>query len=294
MIPAPFDYHAPQTLEEAFALLETHRDEAKVLSGGQSLLPLLKLRLGAAGHLVDIGRIPGLEYIREEGGFLRIGGRTRESALERSALIHARYPLLAETAAVIADPLVRNLATVGGNLAHGDPANDHPATMLAFRAEIVATGPQGSRTIPIDQFFLGLFQTALAPEEILTEIRIPEPPPRSGGAYVKLERKVGDFATAASAVQVTLGAGGEVARVGIGLTNAGPTPLRATAAESLLSGKPPSDELIAEAARQAGAAATPSADRRGRVEYKREMARVLTARALHRAIQKAIQMGGGH
>ena len=294
MIPAPFDYHAPQTLEEAFALLETHRDEAKVLSGGQSLLPLLKLRLGAAGHLVDIGRIPGLEYIREEGGFLRIGGRTRESALERSALIHAKYPLLAETAAVIADPLVRNLATVGGNLAHGDPANDHPATMLAFRAEIVATGPQGSRTIPIDQFFLGLFQTALAPEEILTEIRIPEPPPRSGGAYVKLERKVGDFATAASAVQVTLGAGGEVARVGIGLTNAGPTPLRATAAESLLSGKPPSDELIAEAARQAGAAATPSADRRGRVEYKREMARVLTARALHRAIQKAIQMGGGH
>src|SRR5436309_7774244 len=294
MIPAPFDYHSPQSLEEALTLLQSHRDDVKVLSGGQSLLPLLKLRLGAAGHLVDIGRIPGLEYIREEGGFLRIGGRTRESALERSALIHARYPLLAETAAVIADPLVRNLATVGGNLAHGDPANDHPATMLAFRAEIVATGPQGSRTIPIDQFFLGLFQTALAPEEILTEIRIPEPPPRSGGAYVKLERKVGDFATAASAVQVTLGAGGEVARVGIGLTNAGPTPLRATAAESLLSGKPPSDELIAEAARQAGAAATPSADRRGRVEYKREMARVLTARALHRAIQKAIQMGGGH
>src|SRR5690349_6750240 len=245
MIPAPFDYHAPQTLDEALALLTEHRDDAKVLSGGQSLLPLLKLRLGAAGHLVDIGRIPGLEYIREEGGVLKIGGRTRESALERSELIQTKYPLLAETAAVIADPLVRNLATVGGNLAHGDPANDHPATMLALRAEIVATGPQGTRIIAIDQFFLGLFQTALAPDEILTEIRVPEPPARSGGAYVKLERKVGDFATAASAVQVTLGAGGEVAQVGIGLTNAGPMPLRAATAEAALQGKAPSKELIA-------------------------------------------------
>ena len=175
MIPASFDYHAPRSLEEALALLRGHED-AKVLSGGQSLLPLLKLRLGAAGHLIDIGRIPGLEYIKEEGGFLKIGGRTRESALERSDLIQSRYPLLAETAAVIADPLVRNLATVGGNLAHGDPANDHPATLRALRAEVVATGPNGVRTIPIDQFFLGLFTTALAAEEILTEICIPAPP----------------------------------------------------------------------------------------------------------------------
>ena len=287
MIPAPFDYHAPTTLEEALAFLHSHRDEAKVLSGGQSLLPLLKLRLGAAGHLVDIGRIPGLEYVKEEGGVLKIGGRTRESALEHSDLIRTKYPLLADTAAVIADPLVRNLATVGGNLAHGDPANDHPATMLAYRAEVVATGPGGSRTIPIDQFFRGLFQTALEPDEILTEIRIPTPPARSGGAYVKLERKVGDFATAAAAVQVTLGAGGEVASAGIGLTNAGPTPIRATAAEGLLTGKQPSADLIAEAARQAAAAANPSADRRGAVGYKREMARVLTARALQRAIQWA-------
>jgi carbon-monoxide dehydrogenase medium subunit len=287
MIPAPFDYHAPQTLEEAVALLAAHRDDAKVLSGGQSLLPLLKLRLGTAGHLVDIGRIPGLEHIEERDGTLRIGGRTREAALERSGLVHERYPLLAETAAVIADPLVRNLATVGGNLAHGDPANDHPATMLALRAEVVATGPQGERTIPIDEFFLGLFQTALAPEEILTEIRIPIPPPRSGGAYEKLERKVGDFATAAAAVQVTLAAGGEVARAGIGLTNAGPTPLRAADAEAFLTGKVPSDEVIAETARRAAAAATPSADRRGAVLYKREMARVLTARALRRALDRA-------
>jgi carbon-monoxide dehydrogenase medium subunit len=287
MIPASFDYHSPHSLEEALTLLQSHRDDVKVLSGGQSLLPLLKLRLGAAGHLVDIGRIPGLEYIREEGGVLKIGGRTRESALEQSDLIHAKYPLLAETAAVIADPIVRNLATVGGNLAHGDPANDHPATMLALRAEVAATGPNGTRAIPIDQFFLGLFTTALEPDEILTEIRIPIPPARSGGSYRKLERKVGDFATAAAAVQLTLGSGGEVASVGIGLTNAGPTPIRATAAEQYLTGKQPGGDVIAEAARLAGAAATPSADRRGTVEYKRNVARVLTGRAIQQAMQWA-------
>jgi aerobic carbon-monoxide dehydrogenase medium subunit len=287
MIPASFDYHAPQTLEEAVALLQQHRDDVKVLSGGQSLLPLLKLRLGAAGHLVDIGRIPGLEYIKEEGGILKIGGRTRESALEHSELIQTKYPLLAETAEVIADPLVRNLATVGGNLAHGDPANDHPATMLALRAEVVATGPKGARIIPIDQFFLGLFTTALEPDEILTEIHIPVPQARSGGSYVKLERKVGDFATAAAAVQLTLGAGGEVASVGIGLTNAGPTPLRAAGAEQYLTGKQPSAEVIAEAARLASDVASPNADRRGAIEYKRQMARVLTSRAIQRAIQWA-------
>jgi carbon-monoxide dehydrogenase medium subunit len=241
---------------------------------------------------VDIGRIPGLEYIHEEGGFLRIGGRTRESALEHSDLIRSKYPLLLETAEVIADPLVRNLATVGGNLAHGDPANDHPATMLALRAEIVATGPQGQRTIPIDDFFVGLFQTALAPDEILIEIRVPAPPARSGGAYVKLERKVGDFATAATAVQLTLAPGGEVAEVGIGLTNAGPMPLRAKAAEDFLRGKAPSQEAIAEAARLAAEATSPSADRRGAIEYKRQMSRVLTARALKRAVDRAQTRAG--
>lgn len=284
MIPAAFDYHAPTTLKDALALLQQHRDDAKVLSGGQSLLPLMKLRLGGAGHLIDIGRIPGLEYIKEEDGALRIGGRTRESALERSDLIRQRYPLLVDTTAVIADPLVRNLATLGGNLAHGDPANDHPAAMLALRAEVVATGPNGARTIPIDQFFTGIFSTALAPDEILTEVRVPRAHPRSGGAYMKLERKVGDFATAATAVQLTLGKGGEVASVGIGLTNAGPTPVRAVEAERYLTGKQPTDATIAEAARLASKAATPSPDRRGTVEYKREMSRVLTSRALTRAI----------
>ena len=287
MIPSAFDYHAPSTLPEAVALLVKFRDEAKVLSGGQSLLPLLKLRLGQAGHLVDIGRIPGLEYVKEEGGMLRIGGCTRESFLEESELVRSRYPILFDTAQVIADPVVRNRATVGGNLAHGDPGNDHPATMLALKAAVVALGPKGERVIPVSKFFRGLFSTALAPDEILTEIRIPTPPPRSGGAYVKLERKVGDYATAAAAAQVTLAAGGTVAEVGIALTNVGTTPIEATAAEASLRGRKPDPAVIAEAARLAGEASSPRADRRGTVEYKREMARVMAMRALKKACARA-------
>jgi carbon-monoxide dehydrogenase medium subunit len=287
MIPAPFDYHAPASLADAIGLLQQHGDDAKVLSGGQSLLPLLKLRLASPVHLVDIGRIPGLEYIKEEGGYLKIGGRTRESALERSDLIKTKYPILYDTASVIADPLVRNRATVGGNLAHADPANDHPATMLALGAEVVVTGSGGERKIAIEKFFTGLFSTALEPGEILTEIRIPIPPPRSGGAYVKLERKVGDFATAAAAVQVTLGATGAIERAGIGLTSAGPSPVKAVEAERFLQGKTPDSGTIAEAARLAGKAGSPSPDRRGSIEYKRDMARVLTARALTAAVERA-------
>jgi carbon-monoxide dehydrogenase medium subunit len=287
MIPAAFDYHSPATLDEALALLAQHGDKAKILAGGQSLLPMLKLRLGQAGVLIDIGRVPGLEYIKEEGGTLKIGAATRESALERSELIRSKYPILADTAAVIADPLVRNRATVGGNLAHSDPANDHPATMLALGATVVARGPKGERTIPIDKFFTGIFSTALAPNEILAEIRIPVPPPKSGGAYLKLERKVGDFATAAAAVQLTLGAGGEVTALGIGLTAMGEVPVKAAEAEAYLRGKKANGTAIAEAAKRAAAATDPTADRRGAVEYKREMARVLTERALRLAIQRA-------
>jgi aerobic carbon-monoxide dehydrogenase medium subunit len=287
MIPAAFDYLAPATLDEALALLDRHGDRAKILAGGQSLLPMLKLRLGQAGVLIDIGRVPGLEYIREEGGVLKIGAGTRESALERSDLIRSRYPILLDTARVIADPLVRNRATIGGNLAHSDPANDHPATMLALGATIVARGPKGTRTIPVGKFFTGIFATALAPNEILTEIRIPAPPPRSGGAYLKLERKVGDFATAAAAVQLTLGAGGEIAAVGIALTGMGEVPVKAADAEAHLRGKQPDRAVLAEAARLAAVATAPTADRRGTVRYKREMARVLTGRALGLAIQRA-------
>jgi aerobic carbon-monoxide dehydrogenase medium subunit len=287
MIPAAFDYHAPKTLAEAVALLREFKDSAKVLSGGQSLLPLLKLRIGQAGHLVDIGRIPGLEYIKEEGGMLRIGGRTREAALERSEVIRQRYPILVDTAQVIADPVVRNLATVGGNLAHGDPGNDHPATMMALGAQVVATGPNGERVIPIDSFFVGLFTTSLKPDEIVTEIRIPVPPARSGGAYVKLERKVGDYATAAAAAQLTLAASGAIERVGLALTNVGPTPIRAVAAEKLLTGKKPDAAALAEAGKAVAQACSPTEDRRGKQDYKREMARVLAQRALKKAVQRA-------
>ncbi len=287
MIPAPFDYHAPKTLDEAIGLLQRHGEEAKVLSGGQSLLPLLKLRLGFATQLVDIGRIPGLSYIKEENGFLKIGGATSESALERSDLIRQRYPLLFDTTRVIADPLVRNRATIGGNLAHGDPANDHPAAMLALGADIVVRGSGGERVIPITEFFTGLFQTALAGDVILTEIRIPVPAANSGGAYVKLERKVGDYATAATAAQLALGSKGKIASAGIGLTNAGTVPVKATDAERFLTGKAPDEVAFAEAGRLAAAAASPSADWRGSVEYKREMVRVLTGRALARAAERA-------
>jgi len=287
MFPASFEYHSPSTLAEAVAILGRLKDEAKVLSGGQSLLPLMKLRLGQPGHLVDIGRIPGLEHVEEKDGFLRIGARTRESALEASEIVRSRYPILADATAVIADPIVRNMATVGGNLAHGDPANDHPAVMLALGAKIVATGPKGQREIPVESFFTGLFATALQPDEILTEIRIPVPAARSGGAYLKLERKVGDFATAAAAVQLTLSSSGAVERAGIGLTAAGPTPIKAVEAEKYLAGKKIDDATVAEASKLAAGAARPSADRRGSVEYKREMARVLTARAIQKAAERA-------
>ena len=229
MIPGTFEYHAPSSLGEATALLAKLGDDAKILSGGQSLIPLMKLRLASPRHLIDINGLPGLAYVREDGGALRIGGLTREVDLEESDLVRSRYPLLADTCKVIADPIVRNLATIGGNLAHGDPANDHPATMLAFGAEIVAVGGGGERKIPITSFFTGPLSTALKPDEIVVEIRVPTPKPGSGGAYVKMERKVGDFATAAVAVQLTLAANGTCEQVGIGLTNVGSVPIKADA-----------------------------------------------------------------
>jgi carbon-monoxide dehydrogenase medium subunit len=287
MIPAAFEYHAPTALAEATALLARLGEDAKVLSGGQSLIPLMKLRLASPTHVVDINGIPGLAGIRETDGVLRIGALTRESELEESALVRERYPLLYETSRVIADPLVRTLATVGGNLAHADPANDHPATMLALGAEAVAAGPRAQRRIPITSFFTGPFATALAPDEILSEIRVPMPTARSGGAYVKLERKVGDFATAAVAVQLALSVGGTVEQIGIGLTNVGLTPIKATRAEASLRGKRPDDAAIREAATLAAGAAEPVEDLRGSVEYKRDLVRVLTARALRRALARA-------
>ncbi|HET9983109.1 MAG TPA: xanthine dehydrogenase family protein subunit M [Longimicrobiales bacterium] len=287
MIPPRFDYVAPSSVDEAIAILHTEGDEAKILSGGQSLLPLLKLRLASPRVLVDINRIPGLDRLREDAGMLRIGALVRESDVEASAIVRARYPLLADTAAVVADPLVRNRATICGNVAHADPANDHPATLLALSAVIVARGPAGERAIAIDDFFTGLFATALQPDEVVVEIRVPTPPPRSGGAYLKLERKVGDFATAAVAVQVTLAADGVVERAGIGLTNVGPMPIRARQAEARLAGQRPDDAVLKDAARLAAADAQPVSDRRGSADYKRDVVRVLAYRALRRAVERA-------
>ena len=290
MIPAGFDYHAPATIGEATALLSRLGEDAKVLSGGQSLIPLLKLRLASPLHLIDINRIPGLAYVRESDGALRIGALAREVDLDESDVVRERYPLLADATRVIADPLVRNLATVAGNLAHGDPANDHPAVMLALGAEITATGPSGTRRIPIGSFFKGPFETALKPDELLTEIRVPAPMPRSGGAYVKLERKVGDFATAAVAAQITLAGDGTVAEIGIALTNVGMNPIKEEKAEAALRGKRPDAAAIKEAAQLASDAARPEPDLRGSVEYKKDVVRVLTMRALRKAIERA---GGG-
>jgi carbon-monoxide dehydrogenase medium subunit len=286
MIPAAFEYLRPKTIPEAIGLLQQFGEDAKILSGGQSLIPMMKFRLARPAYLIDINRISGLSYIREEEGYLKIGGLTREADLETSPLIHAKYPILADTSRVIADPQIRNMATLAGNLAHGDPANDHPATMLALRAEIVVSGPQGERVLPVDGFFVTLFTTQLEHDEIVTEIRLPVPPARSGGAYVKLERKVGDFATAAVAAQLTINDGGVCRNIGIGLTNVGATPIRAAKAEEFLLGKTLGEATTTQAAQLAAEEAQPSSDLRGPEEYKRGLVKELTRRALSRAIER--------
>jgi carbon-monoxide dehydrogenase medium subunit len=248
---------------------------------------MMKLRLATPEILVDISRLADLAYVREEDGHLAIGALTRESDLESSALVAERYPMLVDTCEVIADPIVRNLATVGGNLAHADPANDHPATMLALRAEIVATGPNGRRTIPVDDFFVDTFTTALEPAEILTELRIPTPGQRSGGAYLKLERKVGDYGIAGVGAYLVLADDGRVEQSGIGLTNVGPTPIRATDAEGVLTGQVPTEDLLRAAAERAAAASDPTSDLRGPADYKRAVVRTLAFRALSQAVQRA-------
>ena len=289
MIPPSFEYLRPKNIAEAFSFLQQHGNNAKILSGGQSLIPMMKMRLARPEYLIDINRIPDLSYIREADGYLKIGGLTRESDLEDSDLIRTRYPIILDTAGMIADPQVRNMATVGGNLAHGDPANDHPATMLALSAEIVASSPRGERVISIKEFFISLFTTALEQDEILTEIRIPTPPGHSGGAYFKLERKVGDFATVGVAAQITLDASGICDRAGIGLTNVGPTPLLAQRASEFLRGKTLDALNVDQAGRIAAEQAQPSSDLRGPASYKTSMVRELTARALVRARERASQ-----
>ncbi len=295
MIPGSFDYLVPKSVPEAVALLEQHGDEAKILAGGHSLIPMLRFRLASPSVLIDINRISDLEYIQETDGVLHIGALTREVELDTSELIRDRYPILLDTSTALADPIVRNWATVGGNIAHADPANDHPATMMALGASLVATGPEGERVIPIEEFFTDTsFETTLRPNEILTEIRIPAPTKWSGGAYVKLKRKVGDYAIAGVAAYVTLDADGQVSSAGIGLTNVGPTPIKARDAEQALLGKALGDNSIHQAADLAAAAAQPTSDIRGPAEYKRAMIHTLTVRALREASARALSASDGN
>ena len=286
MIPAAFDYHSPQSLDEALSLLKEHAGSAKILAGGQSLIPAMRFRLAVPSMLIDINRLDDLRYIEERGDHLAVGAMTLENSLEDSSVVRSSYPLLYDTAVVIADPLVRNMATVGGNIAHADPANDHPATMLAYEVTVVAKGPNGERTIPIDDFFTGLFENALGEDEILTEIRIPKPAANSGGAYIKMERKVGDYAISAAAVQLRL-EGDTVKEARIGLTNVSAVPMRAKGAEAELVGKAASDAVLEAAGKAAAAECDPSADLRGSADYKRDLTRILVKRSIQKAVARA-------
>jgi carbon-monoxide dehydrogenase medium subunit len=290
--PPSFEYVAATSLDEAISALERYGDDGKVLAGGQSLIPLMKLRFAVPAALVDINRIPELEDAPAEGdGHLRIGARVRHKTCERSSLLRGRYGTLGETARLVSDPIVRNMGTVCGSLAHADPQGDWGSALLAMRGEVVARGPGGTRTIPVSDLFHGPFTTALEPTEIITEVRVPDPGPRAGGTYLKLERKVGDFATVGVAVHVAL-SNGSVGRAGIALTGVGPGNVLASAAGDSLAGRPLDDGAIREAARLAAEAATPPDDVRGTAEYKRRVVRVFTERGLRAAGAAARGEGG--
>ena len=287
MFPAAFDYSAPASLDEALALLTRHGDDAKVLAGGQSLIPLLKLRFAAPVILVDIGRVDGLEGIRRENGHVRIGARTRHRDVESATDLRGTLDVLLDAAPLISDPLIRNMGTVGGSICHADPAGDWGAVMLAVGAEFVVRSSSGERVLPASGFFEGPFTTGLRADEVMTEIRVPVTPGRSGGTYLKLERKIGDFASVAAAVHVVLGDDGRVTAAGIGLCAVAAQSTKATAAEEALVGQSPTDGVIAEVARLAAEAAEPKADIRGSAEYKRDVARVFVQRGLRTAVERA-------
>ena len=282
MYPGRFEYHAPATLDEALAALDRYGDEAKVLAGGQSLIPLMKLRFASPRALVDINRVPGLDGLAEEGGELRIGALVRHKDCERATLLGGRWGVLGDAAPQISDPLVRNLGTVAGSLAHADPQGDWGSALMAAGARVVARGSGGAREIALDELFEGPFTTTLEPTEVITEVRVPDPGPKAGGTYLKLERKVGDFATVAVAVHVSF-SDGAVGRAGIALTGVGPRNLRARAAEEALSGRTLDDDAIGEAGRLASEAAEPRDDMRGSADYKRNVVRVFVERGLRKA-----------
>lgn len=287
MIPRSFEYYAPSNLKDAWALLDKYRDDAKVLSGGHSLTPLMKLRLASIKYIVDISRIQNLSYIKQVGRTLKIGALTTHYTIESSDLIKKTLPILHDAARVIGDVQVRNMGTIGGSLAHNDPAADYPSTMLALGAEVEVTGSKGKRVIPMTKFLVDTFTTALKINEIVTEIRIPVPPPGSGSAYMKLERKAGDFAIVGVGAVLTLDAKGVCRNVGLGLGAVGATAIKPTTAEKALLGKTLSDEVIKEAAEKAAQESKPAADLRGSVEYKTDMVRVFTRRTLKLAASRA-------
>ena len=287
MIAEDFKYDAPVSLADAFALLHQYGDDAKILAGGHSLIPMMKLRFAAPTHLIDINNIPGLSYIKEEGGFLKIGAMTREVDLEESDIITNKYQIFTDASKLIADPQVRNFGTIGGNLAHGDAANDHPAVMMALDAEVEITGQDGKRTVSINDFFHGFYTTSIQHGEILTEIRIPAATGNFGSAYHKAERKVGDYATAGVAAVVQIDDNGICTKAGIGLTNVNATPMRAERSEAALVGSNLSDTDIATAVQYASEDCNPSTDLRGDEDYKRHLIGVITKRMLNRAIQRA-------
>ncbi|MEW5891072.1 MAG: xanthine dehydrogenase family protein subunit M [Pseudomonadota bacterium] len=286
MIPPSFSYRAPATVSEALALLNESDGEAKVLAGGHSLLPMMKFRFAEPALLIDIGRIPELKGIRQVGNRIHIGAMTTENELLESALLKEKCPLLPEVVRWIADPQVRNRGTIGGDIAHGDPANDHPATMRALEAEFVLKSADGERVVAADDFYLGTYYTLLEANELLTEIRVPVLPPGTGYAYKKLKRKTGDFAIAAACVVLSL-TGDKCERIAITLTNVGPTPLRAETAEKLLTGKAIDDQLVEQAAQLAMEICDPAEDLRGDKEYKIHMAGEMTRRAIREAIDRA-------
>ncbi len=286
MYPASFEYFAPATLDEAFSVLDAEGDAAKVMAGGQSLIPLMKLRFAAPEAIVDINRIPGLDGLADEGDGLRIGALVRHKDCERSELLRGRYRMLGDAAPLISDPIVRNRGTVCGSLAHADPQGDWGSVMLAARAEVTVRSSGGTRTIPIDEFFQGPFTTVLAPNELIVDVRVPDPGGRSSGTYLKLERKVGDYATAAVAVQLSF-SNGTVSQAGIALTGVGGSNIRASTAEDALRGSEPTDDVIKAAARLAAEAAQPQSDIRGSAEYKRNVVRVFAERGLRTAADAA-------
>jgi carbon-monoxide dehydrogenase medium subunit len=286
MFPAAFDYSAPTTLAEALSILAQRGDDAKVMAGGQSLIPLLKLRFSQPQLIVDIGRLPGMAEIKRDDGHVRIGALARHVDIERSKELAKLIPLMVEAVHWIADPLVRNRGTLVGSVCHADPSGDWGSIMLALNAELIAQSSKGERVIPIDGFFQGPFTTTLRPDEVVTAIRIPVPAGSAGGSYHKLERKVGDFATVAVSVQVELD-GRKVKKAGIGLTSVGATNLKAKKAEQALIGHELNDKVIAEAAKLAADAAEPKDDMRGSAAYKKDVVRVYVQRGLKAALARA-------